>query len=85
MAVFKRGGVWWYKFYFAGQFIRESTKSTSKTVAENAENQRRRELEQAYHNLRRSRENRIRQRLPCGCSVSWWFRYSRGPVDAAWS
>jgi len=22
MAVFKSGGVWWYKFYFAGQFIR---------------------------------------------------------------
>ena len=38
MAVFKRGGVWWYKFYFAGQFIRESAKSTSKTVAKDAEN-----------------------------------------------
>jgi hypothetical protein len=48
MAVFKRGGVWWYKFYFAGQFIRESAKSTSKTVAKDAENQRRRELEQAF-------------------------------------
>ena len=59
MAVFKRGGVWWYKFYFAGQFIRESTKSTSKTVAKDAETQRRRELEQGYHNLRQRRENRI--------------------------
>jgi DNA-binding NtrC family response regulator len=61
MAVFKRGGVWWYKFYFAGQFIRESAKSTSKTVAKDAENQRRRELEQGLHNLRQRRENRIRQ------------------------
>jgi integrase len=60
MAVFKRGGVWWYKFYFAGQFIRESSKSTSKTVAKDAENQRRRELEQGYHNLRQKREIRIR-------------------------
>ncbi len=60
MAVFKRGGVWWYKFYFAGQFIRESAKSTSKTVAKDAENQRRRELEQGFHNLRQRRENRIR-------------------------
>jgi integrase len=60
MAVFKRGGVWWYKFYFAGQFIRESARSTSKTVAKDAENQRRRELEQGYHNLRQRRENRIR-------------------------
>jgi hypothetical protein len=43
MALFKRGGVWWYKFYFAGQPIRESSKSTSKTVAKNAEQQRRRD------------------------------------------
>jgi hypothetical protein len=59
MAVFKRGGVWWYKFYFAGQFIRESAKSTSKTVSRDAENQRRRELEQGFHNLKQRRENRI--------------------------
>ncbi len=52
--------MWWYKFYFAGQFIRESAKSTSKTVAKDAENQRRRELEQGFHNLRQRRENRIR-------------------------
>ena len=43
MALFKRGGVWWYKFYFAGQPIRESSKSMSKTVAKNAEQQRRRD------------------------------------------
>jgi hypothetical protein len=61
MAVFKRGSVWWYKFYFAGQMIRESAKSTSKTVAKDAENQRRRELEQGFHNLKPRRENRIRQ------------------------
>jgi hypothetical protein len=51
--------MWWYKFYFAGQFIRESTKSTSKTLAKNAETQRRRELEQGYHWFRQRRENRI--------------------------
>jgi hypothetical protein len=37
MASFKMGGIWWYKFYFAGQEIRESSKSTSKTVAKAAE------------------------------------------------
>ena len=52
MALFKRGGVWWYKFYFAGQPIRESAKSSSKTVAKNAEQQRRRELEAGFHNLK---------------------------------
>ena len=60
MAVFPRGRVWWYKFYFAGQLIRESAKSTSKTVAKDAENQRRRELEQGFHNLKQRREIRIR-------------------------
>ena len=33
MSVFKRGEVWWYKFRFANRLIRESTKTTSKTVA----------------------------------------------------
>jgi integrase len=61
MAVFPRGNVWWYKFYFAGQFIRESSKSTSKTVAKNAETQRRRELEQGFNNVPKRRENRVRQ------------------------
>ena len=60
MALFKRGGVWWYKFYFAGQPIRESSKSTSKTLAKNAEQQRRRELETGFHNIRETRQQRIR-------------------------
>ena len=51
MAIFPRGKIWWYKFYFAGPLIRESSKSTSKTVAKNAENQRRRELEQGFNCL----------------------------------
>ncbi len=61
MALFKRGGVWWYKFYFAGQPIRESAKSSSKTVAKNAEQQRRRELEAGFHNLKEVRQQRIRR------------------------
>jgi hypothetical protein len=60
MALFKRGGVWWYKFYFAGQPIRESSKSTSRTVAKNAEQQRRRELEIGFHNIKEIRQQRIR-------------------------
>lgn len=28
----KPAAVWWYKFYFAGQCIRESSKTTSKTL-----------------------------------------------------
>jgi integrase len=60
VAVFRRGDIWWYKFYFAGRPIRESSKSTSKTVAKAAEQQRRRELEAGFHNIREERQQRIR-------------------------
>ena len=61
MAVFRRGEVWWFKFYFAGRLIRESSKSSSKTVAKEAEKQKRRELEAGYHNINQQvREQRIR-------------------------
>jgi hypothetical protein len=60
MSVFQRGKVWWYKFRFAGREIIESSKSRSKTVAREAEKQRRRELEEGFHNLSNAREQRIR-------------------------
>jgi integrase len=37
MAVYKRGGVWWYEFVFGGQRVRESTHHTNKRVAEQIE------------------------------------------------
>jgi integrase len=37
MAVYKRGRVWWYKFNWNGEPIRESTKQTNKRVAEQME------------------------------------------------
>ena len=60
MAVYRRGDVWWYKFRFAGQMIRESAKTGSKTVAREAERQRRRELEAGYNNLQDKRDQRVR-------------------------
>lgn len=45
--------MWWYKFRFAGQMIRESSKSESKTVAKEAERSRRRELEESYNQIKR--------------------------------
>jgi integrase len=59
MAVYKRGGVWWYKFRFAGRMIRESAKTESKTVARHAEKQRGRELEEGYNNIGDRRDERI--------------------------
>ena len=52
MSVYKRGDVWWYKFHFAGQEIRESTKTTSKTVAKDAERARRRQLEESFNSIK---------------------------------
>jgi integrase len=51
MSIYRRGKVWWYKFWFNGQPIRESSKSTSKTIAKDAERARRRELERAYNRI----------------------------------
>jgi len=56
MAVYKRGGIWHYEFIFANFRIRESAKTTSKTVAKEAERKRRRELEEGYNGL--SKEDR---------------------------
>jgi integrase len=51
MSVYKRGGSWWYNFVFAGQRIQESARTGSKTLAKDAEKQRRRELEEGYNGL----------------------------------
>ena len=37
MGVYKRGRVWWYRFTWKGQAIRESTKQTNKRIAEQME------------------------------------------------
>jgi integrase len=53
MSLYRRGDVWWYKFRFAGQMIRESSKSESKTIAKDAERARRRELEESWNQIKR--------------------------------
>jgi hypothetical protein len=45
MAIYRRGGIWWFEFSFQGQRIRESAMTSSKTIAREAERARRRELE----------------------------------------
>jgi len=58
MGTFKRGGVWWYEFSFQGQRIRESSRSASRTIAKQAEQVRRRELETGINRIER------RERMP---------------------
>jgi hypothetical protein len=53
MSLYKRGDVWWYKFRFAGQMIRESSKSESRTIAKEAERARRRQLEESWNQIKR--------------------------------
>lgn len=52
---YRRGQVWWFEFVFLGQRIRESSHSRSKTVAREAERQRRRDLEENVNGLRKRR------------------------------
>jgi integrase len=60
MSLFRRGTTWWYNFRFAGRRIQESSKSTSKTVAKNAETKRRRELEMGFNGIEDGRDEQIR-------------------------
>jgi len=60
VSLFRRGDVWWYEFWFAGQRLRESSKSTSKTVAKDAEKNRKRELEEGFNNIVDQRQQRVR-------------------------
>jgi integrase len=53
VSLYKRGDVWWYKFRFAGQMVRESSKSDSKTIAKEAERSRRRELEESWNQIKK--------------------------------
>jgi hypothetical protein len=60
MALFKRGKIWWYEFLFARRRVRESAKTTSKTVAKLAEQKRRRQLEDGFNGIEDNRDERIR-------------------------
>jgi integrase len=44
---------WWYRFRFGGRIIHESAKTTSKTVARDAERQRRRQLEESWNGIKK--------------------------------
>jgi integrase len=51
--------VWWYEFIYAGKRIRESSKSMRKTVAQEAERNRRLELEKGFNAIEDRRHERI--------------------------
>src|SRR5215472_4438498 len=53
--IYKRGksGIYSYRFRFAGRMIHESARTKSKTMAREAERQRRRELEERINNIKK--------------------------------
>ena len=46
--LYRRGRVWWFKFRFVGRTYRESTKTSSKSLARDVERTRRRAIEASY-------------------------------------
>ena len=59
MTLFRRGKHWSYEFIFLGQRIRKSTGSSSRTLAERAERQRRRELEESANGITPARKLKL--------------------------
>ncbi len=56
MALYKRGGKWWYEFVFRGQRVRETSNSKNKEVAARVERERRRSLELGTAGLTESKQ-----------------------------
>ena len=49
----RKKGTYWFRFRFAGCFVHESARTKSKTLARDAERQRRRELEEKWNHIER--------------------------------
>ncbi len=49
----KRKRIWWYRFRFCGRIVHESAHTRSKTVARDAEKERRRRLEETINGIKR--------------------------------
>ena len=49
----KRGNIWWYRFKFGGRVFEETTRTSSRRLAERILTKRRRELEEGLHGLRK--------------------------------
>ncbi len=83
MALFRRGKIWWYEFLFAHRRVRESAKTTSKTVAKLAEQKRRRQLEDGFNGVTDDREERVRSLREVGESYLHEYRLRHRGVTYA--
>ncbi|PYT22335.1 MAG: hypothetical protein DMG57_35665, partial [Acidobacteria bacterium] len=87
MSLFKRGSVWWYEFWFASRRIRESSKTTSKTLAKSTEQKRRRELEEGFNDFQDVRQERVRaiRELADEYLASYKLRHPRSATFAEYA
>jgi integrase len=74
--LYRRGQIWWYEFLFMGQRVRESSHSPSRTVARDAERQRRRDLEESVNGLRDKR----RRPLLFSVAAREYLEWKKGEV-----
>lgn len=77
--LYKRGNTWWFEFQFLGQRVRESSHSPSRTVARDAERQRRRGLEENINGLRDKR----RRPLLFSVAAREYLEWKKGDVKAS--
>jgi hypothetical protein len=81
----KQSAVWWYEFSFAGRRIRESAKTSRKTIAAEAEKQRRLQLERAMAGLPTERpESRIRSVSEALATYAKSYPVNHRPKSAQW-
>ena len=73
--LYQRGGIWWYKFKFAGRLVRESTKSSSTVIARRSETKRQRDLEESYKGLRKRTVP-----VPFAVAVDAWLKVKEGTL-----
>jgi integrase len=59
MALYKRGGTWWFQFRYKGRRYQESAGTASKTLAREIQRNRRRAVEEAANGIRRQRDAAI--------------------------
>jgi integrase len=59
MALYKRGGTWWFEFRYRGRRYQESAGTNSKTLAIEIQRKRRRAVEEAANGIRRVRDGAV--------------------------
>jgi len=90
MSIFKRGRIYWYKFMWNDEVIRQSSRQTNQNVARQMEAAHRSALAKGEAGLRRKEsiptvadfiKSRVRPRLEASTSGKTWIDYYRPNLD----